>query len=70
MRKRITRKEKGNFSLSRTSNIAVLVAGLLASVIFYACNTSAGSAYPGQGAVQALPVITLSHLPATTYQEF
>jgi len=70
MRKRITRKEKGNFSLTRTSNIMVLAAGVMASVIFYACNTSAGSAYPAQGAIQALPVITLSHLPATTYQEF
>src|ERR1700741_1356121 len=70
MRKRITRKEKGNLSLVRTSNVLVLVAGLLVSVVFYACNSSAGSAYPAQGMVQALPVITLTNLPATTYQEF
>jgi membrane fusion protein, multidrug efflux system len=43
---------------------------LIASLIFYGCNSSAGNPSGYGQQVQALPVIALIKMPATTYQEF
>jgi len=42
----------------------------IAVLIFYGCNSSAGSGGAFEQPPQALPVITVSNIPATTYQEF
>ncbi len=54
----------------RSASLLLLIAGVILSVVLYACNASAGSELPPQAAAQSLPVITLSRIPATTYQEF
>ena len=43
---------------------------VLASIFFYGCNSSAGNNAGYEQQMQTLPVITVSKLPATTYQEF
>src|SRR5688572_19093627 len=43
---------------------------VLASIFFYGCNSSAGNNGGYEQQMQTLPVITVSKLPATTYQEF
>ena len=70
MRNRIKAKKQGNLSLINYGKFYVLLAGLAITVIFYGCNSSAGSGLPAQATAPALPVITLASLPATTYQEF
>lgn len=48
----------------------LLAAILVSAVIFYGCSSS-GAEKAGQAtAPEALPVLTISHSPATTYQEF
>ncbi len=49
---------------------AGLFVTLIALLIFYGCNSSAGNPAGYGQQVQALPVITLIKMPATTYQEF
>jgi membrane fusion protein, multidrug efflux system len=41
----------------------------LLSILFYACSSSAGEGMPQQ-APQSLPVVAVTTMPATTYQEF
>ncbi len=43
---------------------------VLVSIFFYGCNSSAGNNTGYEQQIQTLPVITVSKLPATTYQEF
>lgn len=43
---------------------------IIAAVILYSCNSSASNAGGYQQAPPALPVLTISKVPATTYQEF
>jgi membrane fusion protein (multidrug efflux system) len=51
--------------------VAGLVIITLATSLFYGCNSSAGNnAHYYQNQVPTLPVITVTKLPATTYQEF
>jgi membrane fusion protein (multidrug efflux system) len=69
MRKRETRKVKSTLSYTWTRLLTVWLAAFVVLIVIYSCNSSAGSAYPPPS-VQALPVITLPDLPATTYQEF
>src|SRR5260221_1679868 len=55
---------------SSSSSLILFIASVVISVVLYACNSSAGSSLPAQAAPQPLPVITLSRVPATAYQEF
>jgi membrane fusion protein (multidrug efflux system) len=43
---------------------------IIASTVLYACNSSSGNSGGFQMPPQALPVITVASMPATTYQEF
>jgi membrane fusion protein (multidrug efflux system) len=43
---------------------------IIAAVILYSCNSSASNAGGYQQAPPALPVLTITKVPATTYQEF
>jgi membrane fusion protein (multidrug efflux system) len=43
---------------------------IIAGIAFYACNSSSGNSGAFQQPPQSLPVITISAMPATTYQEF
>lgn len=64
-----TRKGFGAFLMSRHGLLYIW--GIIALfVIISSCNNSAGSADMMQQPPQALPVITLAPVPATTYQEF
>src|SRR5688572_10009379 len=55
--------------LKQAGNSLILVSVFVAVVFLYACNSSSGSGSM-EAPPQALPVISLSNLPATTYQEF
>jgi membrane fusion protein (multidrug efflux system) len=55
--------------LSFARKLTALFCGIITVVIFYACNSSAGNPSNMQPP-QALPVITIANMPATTYQEF
>ena len=43
---------------------------LLSSILIYSCNSSEGSEGGFQQTVLSLPVVAVTVLPATTYQEF
>lgn len=47
-----------------------IISVVLASGLFYGCNSSAGNDAGYQPQIPALPVIAVTKLPATTYQEF
>ena len=51
-------------------NRAGLFVLAIAVLAIYSCNSSSGNSGGYQQPVQALPVITVSSMPATTYQEF
>jgi membrane fusion protein (multidrug efflux system) len=55
--------------LSFTRKLTALLCSLSTAIIFYACNTSSGNAGIMQPP-QSLPVLTITSVPATTYQEF
>ena len=50
--------------------IAVSVMLITISILLYGCNSSSGNSGAFQMPPQALPVITVASMPATTYQEF
>jgi membrane fusion protein (multidrug efflux system) len=47
-----------------------LLSIVIAALIFYGCNSTAGTEANFEQPPQSLPVITVSNIPATTYQEF
>lgn len=47
-----------------------LLGVVIAALVVYGCNSSASSGAGFEQQVQALPVITVTNTPATTYQEF
>lgn len=50
--------------------LRILLAPVAGAVILYGCNSSSGNEPSYQPQVQALPVVAINALPATTYQEF
>jgi len=63
-------KNKQSLPVFGSSSLILFIAGVIISVVLYACNSSAGSSLPAQAPPQPLPVITLSRVPATAFQEF
>jgi len=58
-------------NLKQTSHIFQSIVSIIVGVfILYACKSSTNNAGYGPPPPQALPVITISSMPATTYQEF
>ncbi len=55
--------------LSFTRKLTALLCSISIAIIFYACNTSSGNPSMTQPP-QSLPVVTITSVPATTYQEF
>jgi len=53
-----------------TFNTAGLFIVAIAALALYSCNSSSGNSGGYQQPVQSLPVITVSNMPAITYQEF
>ncbi len=53
-----------------TINTAGLFVVAIAAMAIYSCNSSSGNSGGYQQPVQSLPVITVSNMPAITYQEF
>ena len=53
---------------SKTLTSAVIIA--LAVILFYGCNSSAGNNAGYEQQIPTLPVIAVTQMPATTYQEF
>lgn len=53
-----------------TSYIVLFSWGIIAAAVLYSCKSSSGSEASMQMPPQALPVITLGLMPATTYQEY
>ncbi len=58
----------GRNTYNRVGVAAILVI-LVVSVLLYGCNSSSGNTAPPQN-VQSLPVILITRLPATIFQEF
>ncbi len=61
---------KTAFRQARLQKQAVLLIALIGIISQYGCSTSAGNSNIGQPPPQALPVLALSTVTATTYQEF
>lgn len=58
------------FPALTAGNIQMLIFCSFISVIFYACSSSTGNESTLQQPPQSLPVITVTTMPATTFQEF
>jgi membrane fusion protein (multidrug efflux system) len=55
---------------TKPNKFQLLIVMTIATIIFYACKSSADNAGGFQMPPQELPVITVGNFPATTYQEF
>jgi membrane fusion protein (multidrug efflux system) len=60
----------GRHTYRFTELVRNAIIGLISIITLYSCNSSAGNEAGMQMPPQALPVITLSNQPATTFQEF
>jgi len=66
----ITTKKQPSRHLIFTSEQLNFLWCIIATIFLYACNSSSGNPGAFQQPPQSLPVITISNIPATTYQEF
>jgi membrane fusion protein (multidrug efflux system) len=66
----ITTKKQPSRHLIFTSEQLNFLWCIIATIFLYACNSSSGNPGAFQQPPQSLPVITISNMPATTYQEF
>jgi membrane fusion protein, multidrug efflux system len=64
------KNKKGFAAFLLTRDALVYIWGLIVLLVIASCNSSAGNTDMMQMPPQALPVITLAPVPATTYQEF
>jgi membrane fusion protein (multidrug efflux system) len=51
-------------------NLVIIAGGMIVAGLLYSCNSSSGNEASMQAPPPSLPVISLSNMPATTYQEF